>query len=130
MNRDDAIKKLQAGLTAPPEPPLDATRAFLFAFCMDMDGLAEVEARIARFAKMNPLSLYRGLAGIEAVLVDPPGDPDVLRHMVVWDIGVVLADDSDAGSKAFLKQLAVILRRHLPRAPAPPPNLYGTGELP
>jgi hypothetical protein len=130
MGRDDVIKKLRERLTAPPKPPLEATRDFLFAFCMDMDGMAEVEARIARFATLNPLSLYRGLAGIEAVLVDPPSKPHVLRRMVACDLGVALADDSDTGTRLWLKQLAVLLRRHLPRAPTPPPNLYGSGELP
>jgi hypothetical protein len=58
-------------------------RTFLFRYCADMDGMAGVEAEIERMAKINTVTLLRGLDGIEGVLVDPPAEAGALRRLVV-----------------------------------------------
>jgi hypothetical protein len=125
MDKDEVRKKLREALFAPPEPPLDATRTFLFTYYSDIVTMAQVEKRIARMAKTNTSTLRRGLAGIEGVLIAPP-EPGVLNSMVAVEIGIVVEPATDEGTKAWLKEVALVLRRHLaPNAPPPPPGLYG-----
>jgi len=50
--------------------------------------------------------------------------------MVAREIGVVVEPPTEEGTRAWLKEIALVLRRHLaPHVPAPPPGLYAPGEL-
>jgi hypothetical protein len=113
---------LQARLDEPPPPPLEATRAFLRSYVADADGLAEIHAQIARLAAVNPRSIVRALQGIEALLADRPTD-GTLARLVAWDGNRALADHSDVGAAAWLRELAASLRSVLgDHQPPPPPD--------
>jgi hypothetical protein len=130
MDQNEVKKKFREAMEAPPLPPLDATRKFLFMYYADMDGMAGVEKEIAEMVKINTNTLYAGLEGIEGVLVTPPDEPDVLHRLVVREIGIVMTPNTEEGTRAWLKEVALVLRRHLaPHAPPPPPGLYAPGEL-
>lgn len=106
-------KKFSERLSAPPDPPLEATRNFLHSYIPDEDSLEAVRRSIRRMAGINKRTLYAGLAGIEGLLAHPPDKPGVLSHLVAYDANWVLDDPSDAGAAAWLKQLAEILREEL-----------------
>jgi hypothetical protein len=130
VDREEVMKRFRAAMSAPPEPPLDATRRFLFMYYADMDSMAEVERHIARMAKQNTTTLRKGLAGIEGLLMAPPDEPDVLRWMVAREIGIHVEPPTEERTRQWLKEIALVLRRHLaPHVPAPLPGLYAPGEL-
>jgi hypothetical protein len=105
--------KLRAILSAPPQPPLEATRQFLERYAMDVGSFDEVEDSIARMALNNPRTLYQGLAGIEGVLAGFPKDIDIVRNIIACETGWVLRNNSDEGVREWLKILVEILRRHI-----------------
>jgi hypothetical protein len=80
-------------------------------------------------AAVNTATLLEGLAAIETVLTGPPEEPGWLWQVVCYSIGWTLEDRTDEGTKEWLRQVAITLRRHLPHAPSPPPGLYRPGEL-
>jgi hypothetical protein len=105
--------RFRARLNAPPDPPLEAVRKFLMSYVADRESLAEVDDEIARMTRVNTRTLEAGLAGIDAILANPPEEEGVLARLVGWEAAWVLEDESDAGAVAFLRQLAEMLRRHL-----------------
>ena len=73
---------------------------------------------LAHGTAVNDRTLIAGLAGIEALLAEPPADEGALARMIGWEVGWVLPDESDAGARAWLRSLADMLREELgDRAP-------------
>ena len=111
--RAAVLARFRAKLHEPPLEPLEATREFLMSYVMDAGDMNEIEASIAYMANVNTKTLREGLAGMEGVLANPPDEPNVLRNLMALEVGLMLADDSDEGVKAFLRELAEVVRRHL-----------------
>lgn len=91
---------------------LEATRSFVHSYWGDADGLDEVKSELAFVAGRNPAQLEESLDALEVVLNEhyPEG---TLFRLVAWDGNRVLEDPSDAGAKAFLRQLAATVREVL-----------------
>lgn len=112
MSRDIA-DKFRERLQAPPKPPFEATRDFLMSYCVDAESMSEIEADIARMAKINQRTLIAGLNGIRGVLAEPM-DPDArLARMIALEVGWVLDDESEAGARAWLGELETILSAYV-----------------
>jgi hypothetical protein len=106
----DVPDELRARANEPPPPALEQVRSFLRSSIADADGLAEVRADLVSLAKINPETVRRRAAAIEAVLADrlPPG---TLATLVAVDGNWVLGDEtSDAAAAAWLNDLAVLVR--------------------
>jgi hypothetical protein len=128
--RDELRDRFRQRLTAPPQVPLEAARTFLLTYCLDADSFEEVERSVAKMMTINSVTLRAGLVGIEGLLLDPPAEPGTLRSLVAWETSWVLDDNTDEGAKAWLKKIALMLRRHLGAGVREPPNgLYTPEEL-
>jgi hypothetical protein len=99
-------------------PPLEAVRLFLGTHFGDAQSLDEVRRDLERLAQFNVRSHQRHLAALEAVIADPPTEPNALAHLVGWDGNWVLDDPSDTGSLNFLREVAAMLRTVIAEAPA------------
>jgi hypothetical protein len=115
MDREQLLDMFRARLSAPPPPPLEATRTFLSGYLEDAHTLDEVRQHARRMAGINTRTLEQGLAGIEGLLDDPP-PPGTLARLVANEGNWVLEDPtSDAAATAFLRPLADLLRDVLHR---------------
>lgn len=103
---------LQAKLNAPPDPPLEAARKFFNAFFSDEDW-EEAKERLTKRAALNPRSVLAGLVGVEGLLAYPPAESGVLFEMVAWDANWVLEDKTDDGAKAWMREVAEMVREVL-----------------
>jgi hypothetical protein len=127
--RDELLDRFRQQLTAPPPAPLEAARAYLLTYCLDAESFEEVERSVAKMMTIDSVTLREGLAGIEGLLLDPP-EAGTLRSLVVQETSWVLEDDTDEGAKAWLKKVALMLRRHLGAGVREPANgLYTRQEL-
>jgi hypothetical protein len=120
--REAFIARYREKRSAPPDEPLEATRKFLMSYVVDRGDMKEIEEPIAYMATVNTITLCEGLAGMEALLADPPQEPNVLRNLIVIEVGRGLKDDSDEGAKALLRELVELVRRYLP------PSASGSGD--
>jgi hypothetical protein len=77
----------------------------------------EVHADLESLAQTNVRSHQRDLAAFEAVIADPPTEPNALAHLVAWDGNWVLDDPSDTGALQFLREVAEMLRTVIVEAP-------------
>ena len=118
MDGEELRERFRARLNAPPPPPLEATRMFLSRYVEDALTLEEVRQHARRMAGVNTRTLEQGLAGIEALLADPP-PPGALARLVANEGNWVLDDPtSDVAAAAFLRQLADLVRDVLKEAEA------------
>jgi hypothetical protein len=115
-NLPEPLRRRMEGLNA--EPPLEIVRLFLGTHFGDAQSLDEVRRDLERLARSNIRSHQRHLAALEAVIADPPDEPNALAHLVGWDGNWVLDDPSDAGSLQFLREVADMLRTVIAAAPA------------
>lgn len=99
-------------LQQPPEPPLEATRKFLMSYCADKDSMEDIEGHVALMTTINTRTLEAGLAGMEGVLANPPPE-GTLAQIIAWEVGWVLADESEESARAWLRELADMVRKHL-----------------
>ena len=113
MNDDQTREKLRAALDAPPDPPLEATRKFLQSYCSDEDSLATIVWQVGEMIAVNPRTVLAGLAGIEGLLADQPGEPGTFAYLVAYDANWVLDDTGDESAKAWLAELATLVRAEL-----------------
>lgn len=104
-----------------PPPPLEVTRTFLRSYASDADSMEEIHAEVARMAAANARSIVRALQGIEALLADPPTRGS-LAQLLMWDGNQVLADPSDEGAKAWLRDMAAYMRGVLGDQQPPQPT--------
>ena len=109
---EDTRERLGRVLNAPPDPPLEATRKFLQSYCADEDSLETIRAAVRRMAAINRRTLVVGLEGIDSLLENPVKE-GVLAQLVAYDAGWVLDDPSDAGARAWLKDVAQMVREEL-----------------
>src|SRR5689334_20123487 len=79
-------------------PPLETVSSFLGSSLNDAETLDEVRTDLAGLAETNIRQHQEDLRALEAVIADPPAEPNVLAHMVAWDANWVLDDPSDAGA--------------------------------
>lgn len=100
------------------EPPLETVRLFLGTHFGDAQSFEEVQRDLERLARSNIRSHQRHLAALEAVIADPPTEPNSLAHLVGWDGNWVLDDPSDAGALQFLREVADMIRTVIAQAPA------------
>lgn len=112
---------LQAKLNAPPAPPLEAATKFLRIFFAD-NSWEEAKEDIFSQSAENPRSVLAGLAGVEGLLAYPPAEPGVLLDLVLWDANTGLDDPSDAGAKAWLGEVAQMVREVLGNKQPPRPE--------
>jgi hypothetical protein len=98
------------------DSPLAQVRDFLQSFFGDAMSLAEVQATLRMLASTNTRSIHLALSAIEQVVADPMMESELAR-LVGWDGNWVLEDPSNAGAKAFLQQVAGMLREVLDDAP-------------
>jgi hypothetical protein len=111
--RERIKQRIRQAMSAPPAPPLEATRRFLQSFCSDEDSLESVRLRVHEMAAINARSLEAGLAGIEGLLQHPHAEAGVLARLVAYDAGWVLEHSSDDAAKEWLAQVAQLLREEL-----------------
>ncbi len=103
---------LQAKFNAPPAPPLEAAAKFFRSFFSD-ETWEEAREGIASQVASNPRSVLAGLAGVEGLLADPPAEPGVLFEMVSWDANKPLENPTDEAAKAWLREVAEMVREVL-----------------
>jgi hypothetical protein len=97
------------------QPPLEKVRAFLGAYVNDMDSMDEVRANIWLTASSRTRWLKLDMQALDAVLAEPQ-PPGVLAELVAWVANWRLDDPSDEGARAFLRQIADVLREVLAEA--------------
>ncbi len=97
------------------QPPLEKARAFLGTHVNDMISLDEVRASVRLNAASRIRWLRLDLHALDT-LISEPQPPGLLAELVAWDANWVLDDPSDEGAKAFLRQIADILREVLAEA--------------
>lgn len=97
------------GLSAHAKDALEATRSFVHGYWADTDGLEQVRSELANVARRNPHQLEQSLAALQVVLQENYPD-GTLARLVAWDANWPLEDPSDNGAKAFLTQVAGIVR--------------------
>ena len=78
--------------------------------------MESLRAQVRYMAGVNTRTLKAGLAGIEGLLANPSIEEGVLASLAARDAGKFLADPSDAGAKAWLQEIAWMLREELDRA--------------
>jgi hypothetical protein len=103
----DRLRQRAAELAA--QEPLEQVRSLLRAHFADADSFDEATADLRRLAAVNTRSLERNLVALDAVLADPPADGS-LATVVAVDGNWVLDDPSDAGARAFLREVADLHR--------------------
>ena len=113
MDHEEMLARLRADLNRPPDPPLEATRKFLQSYVLDEQSRQSLRAQVRYIAGINTRTLREGLAGIEGLLANPPAEEGVLARLAACDAGKVLDDPSDAGAKAWLQEIAGMLREEL-----------------
>ena len=111
MSLDEFRKRLQARQET-PEPPLVAARTFLQAFFFDADSMAEVGHTLASLARVNTRGIEEGLAGLEALLADPPRD-GTLARLVAYDANLSLDEPGDEAALRWLRSVADMVRQVL-----------------
>lgn len=89
---------------------IDVVRNFLGALLGDALSIEEVRDDLTEVAHRNTRSHKRYLKALETVLAEEQ-EPDVLAQAVGWYGNWVLDDPSDAGARAFLEELAEMLRQ-------------------
>jgi hypothetical protein len=115
----DRLRQRAAELAA--RQPLEQVRSLLRAHFADADSFADAAADLRGLAAVNTRSLWRNLAALDAVLADPPTDGS-LATVVAVDGNWVLADPTDAGAVAFLREVSDLHRQILGPG-SPPPDL-------
>ena len=115
-NLPEPLRRRMEELNA--EPPLEIVRLFLGTHFGDAQSFDEVQRDLERLARSNIRSHQRHLAALDAVIADPPTEPNALAHLVGWDGNWVLDDPSDAGSLQFLREVADMLRAVIAGAPS------------
>lgn len=113
MNDETLRERLRARLHAPSDPPIEATRKFLQSYCSDAGTLEEVRRSVADMLAINTRTVEEGLAGIEALLADPPAEAGTLLSLVAYDANWRLEDHTDEGAKRWLEEMARLLREEL-----------------
>jgi hypothetical protein len=98
-------------------PPLEAVRKYLGGFFNDADTFEEVRAELEDLAQTNIRAHQQFLHGLDAVIANPPTEPNALNHLVAWDANWVLDEPSDASSLEFLREVAQMLREVIAEAP-------------
>jgi hypothetical protein len=98
-------------------PPLETVRDFLGSAFNDADSFDEVRADLAGLAQTNIRVHQEDLRALEAIIAEPPTEPNVLAHLVAWDANWVLDDPTDAGALEFLREIAQMLRTVIAEAP-------------
>ena len=126
-DRARGLALLYAKLHAPPDPPVDAARKFLHSFFAE-ESWEDAREQIASLAAVNTRSILAGLAGIEALLADPPTGPYVLQNLVWWVAGREEEGLTEAGATAWLREVAEMVREVL--GDKQPPRLGGLEEKP
>jgi len=106
------------GFLTTESTPLEAAGRFLDVFVRNADGMAEVQEQIRRTSAVTAID---GLVAIELVLArpQPTGTYAELVRRAVWR----LEDPSDRGAKAWLGELASLVRERL--GEHAPPTLVG-----
>lgn len=97
---------------------MEAAERFVGAYLGDVDSLDNVRDHMRNVAATSTRSHRRYLAGLEAVLADPPPAEGTLAHLVGWTGNWVLDDPSERGAAAFLAELAEMLREVIAEASA------------
>jgi hypothetical protein len=90
--------------------PLETVAWFLRGYCADAGGTEGIRAEIAASAGTHPRPIFRALQALEAVLAGPPPPEGTLARLVAWDANQGLEDESDAGARAWLQELAALVR--------------------
>jgi hypothetical protein len=93
-----------------PGAPIDVVRDLFHAFLYDADSLGEVERVLGELASVNARVVDEGLSALQALLDNPPAEP-TLTHLVAVDANLRLADATDAGALAWLREVEQMLRR-------------------
>jgi hypothetical protein len=110
--------KLNSKSTINPNAPtpVEGTQRFLHSFCLDVDSMDSIRCDVASMILINPRSILEGLSSIERLLAEPLLMEGVLVRLVEYDAGWVLEDCNDAGARAWLSNLAELLREELHKA--------------
>ncbi|MGH2354612.1 MAG: hypothetical protein ACRDI2_22555 [Chloroflexota bacterium] len=101
------------------EPPLETVATFLSGFCAAAESLEAVRTDLSRIAATHPGSVRRYLDALDSVLAEPSPE-GMLAQVVALEANWVLDDPSDAGARAWLEELASLIRDVLDQAGAPP----------
>jgi hypothetical protein len=96
--------------------PLETVAWFLSGYCADASGMEGVRAEVASSVATHPKPIFRALEALDALLTGPPPPEGTLARLVAWDANQGIEDESDAGARAWLEQLAVLIRDVLDRA--------------
>lgn len=111
QENEELMKRLKERLRQDQEKsPLEAARDFLQAYVAD-NYWTDIQARIERMVKINPITIIRGLEGIEDLLAAPPQEEGVLASLVTYDGGWMLDEYNDEHAKVWLKELAEFIRK-------------------
>jgi hypothetical protein len=129
--RDDVLTRLRARERELDEaPPLETVTWFLRAFGADAGGLEGFRDEVESTVATNPRPVVRGLKALEALLAGPPLPEGTLARLVAWEANQGLDDPSDAGARAWLEDLAALVRDALDQPEEPPQGPEPAPEQP
>jgi hypothetical protein len=95
--------------------PAEQVREFMRAHFSDADGIDEV-LRDLRTVSPGQFGLTKDLQALEELLSGPVPE-GLLAEIVAWDGNWALADPSDAGARAFLREVTAMVRQVIAEAP-------------
>ena len=105
----DIPDKIRAASDEQSASSLDAARKFLHIYYADTVSVEETRRHLVSTAAMNPRTILEGLAGIEALLAQPPA-PGTLSRLVAIDANENIDDPSDEGARIWLQEAAQLAR--------------------
>lgn len=99
---------------APPAPPLEVVTELLRSYVADNapDETVRALEELGR-AGTSPF-LPRALEALESLLADPPSDEELI-DLVEWQGGKVLEEPRGEAARAYLRELAEVVRRAVKR---------------
>lgn len=114
MSQDEELmKRLKARLEADNnKTSLENARDFMESYVAD-NYWDDIQREIASMMQVNPITIIRGLEGIEDLLANPPAEEGVLTTLVTYDAGWMLDKYDDEHAKVWLKEMAEFIRKSM-----------------
>lgn len=119
--KDNIRKKFLERLEQPPPPPEEVVRWFLVHHFSDALSADEAFNSIHRMVQINARKTRQAVVAIETLLAEPPAEGTLLK-LVEIDGNVALKDATEAGARAWLRDVVKRTQEILGDDQPPPPD--------